>query len=129
MSRDDGQSLAIAVLLVAVAALALTGLRGAQDRIIDRTRDELAGEGAVEAAGAVVADALVAGTAAAVARDERVLGRARTAASEIAAANGRGHPEELRLIEVPGGAEVSLTLAGHRHRAAITRSEVRCCPR
>lgn len=129
VNRDGGQSLALAVLLVAVAALALAGLRGAQERIIDRTRDELAGEGAVEAAGAVVADALAAGTLEAVVRDERVLARARMAAVEIAAANGRGRPEGLRLVVVPGGAEVSLTLAGHVHRAAIVGVEVACCPR
>ncbi|MDO8563115.1 MAG: hypothetical protein Q7S25_04645 [Candidatus Limnocylindria bacterium] len=130
MRRDGGQALVVAVLLVALAAMALAGLRGAQETILERARDQRAGEAAVEAAGAVVADALAAaGEVVTVVNDPRVQARARTAADEIAAENGRARPEGLRLAAVPAGIEVTLALGGQAHRAAVSLSGIRCCPR
>lgn len=130
MRRDGGQALVVTVLLVALAAVALAGLRGAQERILERARDQRAGEAAVEAAGAVVADALAAtGEAVTVVNDPRVHARARTAADDIAAENGRSRPDGLRLMVVPAGIEVTLALGGQAHRAAVSLSSIRCCPR
>ncbi len=130
MRRDGGQALVVAVLLVAFAAVALAGLRGAQERILERARDQRAGEAAVEAAGAVVADALAAtGEAVTVVNDPRVLARARTAADDLAAENGRSRTAGLRLVVVPAGIEVTLALGGQAHRAAVSLPGSRCCPR
>jgi hypothetical protein len=58
VSHDDrGQALLIAVVAMAVAAVAIAGLLGAQERLIDEVRERRDGEGAAAAAGTAVADA------------------------------------------------------------------------
>lgn len=56
LNDDRGQALVVAVLLIAVAAVAISGLRSTQEAILGSARERRAGEAAVEAATAVIAD-------------------------------------------------------------------------
>lgn len=142
MRDDRGQALVLAVLALGIAAATIVGLRAAQDRILMDARERRAGEAAVEAAGAALADAQV--TFLASLRDEAgqsrampsraeldrfvsdplVLERARAAANELSVANGSGTVSDLSLRAWTRTIEVALALGPHRQRAAI---ESRCC--
>lgn len=144
MRDDGGQALVIAVLALGIGAITIVGLRTAQDRILMDARERRAGEAAVEAAGAALADAEVRFRASL--RDENgrprdlpsrteldsfiadplVLERVRSAAAELAAANGRTTTAELsiRAGGPAGTIEVILALGGHRQRVSI---EGKCC--
>ena len=126
MTEDRGQALVVAVLALAFAATAIVGLSAAQDRILADTRDRRAGEAAVEAAGASLADALVGHTRApdAVAGDPLVVERARAAADRLSATNGGAPVRELSVDAVGGGLEVTLRMGRHLHRAAVGAT---CC--
>ena len=145
MSDDRGQALVLAVLALGIAAATIVGLRAAQDRILTDARERRAGEAAVEAAGAALADAEL--TFRASLRDEAgrprsvpsraeldgfvadpiVVERVRAAADELAAANGSGTVTDLaiRVTGSPAGTiEIALALGSHRQRASI---DSRCC--
>lgn len=130
MTSDHGQSLVFAALLLGVAAVALVGIRTISDLILDSARDDRAGEAAVAAAGAAVAD-LQAARARALGRD---LGRAETAAFVAQAAvgdaardaavrlarlHGRADPTEVTVHSFGFEIEVHLVLAGHHHVALL----------
>jgi hypothetical protein len=127
---DRGQSLVVAALLLAVAALAVTLLLGAQDRLVSAVRDQRTGEAAVAAAGSAVADLqfarvratgrpLTIGEIEAFAAEASVLEAARVAARRIADAHG-----DTRLLDVVIRAfgseiEVHLELGGRTHIALL----------
>ena len=142
MIGDRGQALAIAVLAVGIAAATIVGLRAAQDRILADVRERRAGESAVEAAGAVLADADLAFRATlnderggprtlptraeleALIADPLVLERMRGAADRLAAANGAGAVRDVAARIGGGSIEITLRLGAHAQRAQI---ESRCC--
>ena len=126
MTDDRGQALVLAVLALAFAATTIVGLSAAQDRVLADTHERRAGEAAVEAAGASLADALVGSDRAieAVARDPLVVERARAAADRLAVANGGAPARDLSVDAVGGGLEVTLTVGRHLHRASIGAT---CC--
>lgn len=144
VTDERGQALALAVLALAFAAVTIVGLRAAQDRILDDARARRAGEAAIEAAGAAVADAHVAFVSAlrdetghlrvlptraeldAFAADPSVLEGARVAAAQLALANGGADPHDLLVTTGTRSIELSLTLGTHRSRAAIATP---CCRR
>jgi predicted flap endonuclease-1-like 5' DNA nuclease len=138
MTEDDGQALVVAVLVLAIAAVSVVGLRTAGERYAADARIQRAGEAAVEAATAAVADAYVAhvvsGRAAAqgaetltsvhgLLADSRTLDAARAAADDLARANGFGPVESLDLSCVGGMVEAHLSLLGRPHRAGFVASE------
>lgn len=142
MRDDRGQALVLAVLALGIAAATIVGLRAAQDRILMDARERRAGEAAVEAAGAAVADAQVVFLA--TLRDEAgqprgmpsraeldgfvsdplVVERARAAAGELAGANGGGTVSGFSIHAWTTTIEIALALGPHRQRASI---DSRCC--
>lgn len=119
MSGDRGQALVLAVLVLAVAALAVGGLRLAQERILAAHTERSVYEAAVEAAAAVVADAVADGREV---RDAAVADRARSAALELAP----GGFEALTVGCVGRWVEVTIVARGVTYRAAL---EAECSPR
>jgi hypothetical protein len=144
MNDERGQALVLAVLALALAAVTIVGLREAQDRILADVRDRRAGEAAVEAAGAALADAeidLIAsfrdelGAARriptlaeleAFVADPLVVERSRAAAAELSAANGGGPVRDLEITAGARTLDLVLSVGGHRQRAAIVTA---CCRR
>ena len=144
MRRDDGQALVLAVLALGIAAATIVGLRGAQDRILADARERRAGEAAVEAAGAALADAQLGFLASlheetdgarrlpsraeldAFVVDGLVVARVRAAADALARANAGGPITELSVSVASRSMEIDLALGGHRQRASI---DSRCCRR
>jgi hypothetical protein len=125
-----GQSLVLAVLLIAVGAAALVGLRAASERILDAVGDDRAGEAAVAAAGAAVADLQLARSralghdldraeTAAFAADPVVADAARGAAVRLARLHARADPSEVRVVAVGLEIEVHVFLAGRPHIALV----------
>ena len=114
LTDERGQALVLAVLMLALAAVAISGLRLAQEQILAAAREHRAGEAAVEAATAVIADAYTAELQ-------------RVASST---ASPRPTPDVLRAVTDPGAreaaraaaAEVSLLNGGR----AIGDAVVRC---
>lgn len=143
MNDDRGQALAFAVLALGIAAVTIVGLRAAQDRILIDARERRAGEAAVEAAGAALADAEVRFSASVRDEDGRpravpsraeldgfvsdplVIERVRAAADELSVANGSGAVRDLALHVSIRTIEVALAVGSHRQRASI---DIRCCP-
>lgn len=126
-----GQAHLIAVLVIAMAAVAISGLRGAQERILDDERVRRAGEAAVEAATAVVADAYVAANAlpsplpADIARavlDPATRERARAAAIAMSFANGGADLDGPEISCASRGVDVKITIAGRIYRAGFDGS-------
>jgi hypothetical protein len=148
VTDERGQALVVAVLALAIGAVTVVGLRAAQDRIFADARERRAGEAAVEAAGAEVADAFLAfargvrddepelrqtgggalsrADVLAFVRDPRLAERARSAASDLAVANGGSSVEDLSLTATDRSIEIAVRLATHQHRSAI---DVSCCLR
>ena len=123
---DAGQALVMTVFLIAIAAAAIVSLSEAQRRISDFAQRERAGEAAVEAAAASLADAYVARghrSVSAVVSDETVLATARFAAAELARANGRSQVGGLQVVCENGRVETSLVLEGSTHHAAFEAHE------
>ena len=130
MSVDRGQTLVLVAVLLAVAAVALVGLRAVSDRILDIARDDRAGEAAVAAAGSAVADLRLlrarelgheldrAETAAFVA-EPTVDNAARDAAIRLAREHGRADPAGVEVLSFGYEIEVHLTLAGRAHTALL----------
>ncbi|HET7700155.1 MAG TPA: hypothetical protein VFM06_04725 [Candidatus Limnocylindria bacterium] len=140
MSDERGQALVVAVLFLAVAAVAIVGLRAAQDRIASVAGHRRAGEAAVEAATAVIADAYVeelrrallseppaTPDVAGAVGDGRALESARAAASELSLRNGGTVVSSIGVRCADGAVTVSLVLSGASYRAGFAASE--CSPR
>jgi hypothetical protein len=142
VTGDRGQALVLAVLALALAAVTIVGLRAAQDRVLADAHQRRAGEAAIEAAGATLADAQVAfvsglrdemgGRRVAPTRaeldqlisDPLVVERARGAAEELSARNAGPAIEDLRITVSGRSLEISLLAGAHRPRVAIG---TRCC--
>ena len=139
---ERGQALVLAVLGLALAAITIVGLREAQDRILSDARDRRAGEAAVEAAGAALADAQLDFIASlrdelgsarrlptraeldAFVRDPLIVERSRAAAAQLSAANGGG---PIRGLEITAGSrtiDLAISVGGHQQRASIVTA---CC--
>lgn len=143
MSGERGQALVIAAILIGIGALAIVGLRVAQERVLDRALTRSAGEAAVEAAAAVVADAYIAHLdsvrtrafevprptvdVASVLADPATRESARVAAAEVAAASGAVFADEVKARCQGGSIVIELRHAGRLHRAAIEADA--CSPR
>lgn len=130
LSADRGQALVLAVVLLAVASVALVGLRSVSDRILDIARDDRAGEAAVAAAGAAVADLQLAraralghdldrAETATFVSDPVVQNAARDAAVRLSREHGRADPAGVEVLSFGYEIEVHLTLAGHAHTALL----------
>ncbi|MDE3113522.1 MAG: hypothetical protein KGN00_02260 [Chloroflexota bacterium] len=130
LTSDRGQALVLAAVLLAVAAVALVGLRAVSDRILAIARDDRAGEAAVAAAGAVVADLQLArahelghdldrAETAQFVADPAVTNAARDAAVRLARAHGRSDPAGIEVLSFGYEIEVHLTLAGRPHTALL----------
>jgi hypothetical protein len=141
VTGDRGQALVLAVLALGLAATTIVGLQAAGERILRDAQERRAGEAAVEAAGAAVADAFVdlvasvreeRGARAVPTRDELAAfvadglmrARAQTAADALSVMNGGGPVRDLELERASGAIEIALSLGAHRQRAAVG---VRCC--
>jgi len=142
--RDErGQALVIAAILIGIGALAIVGLRAVQDRMLENAVAQDAGEAAVEAAAAVVADAYVARVDSVRAHafdvprptvdivgllaDPATRESARAAAADVAARNGGAFDGAIEARCVGATIEVELRHAGRLHRAAVEAGA--CSPR
>jgi hypothetical protein len=132
--NDDerGQALIVVVLMLAVAAATLSGLRLAQDRILAEAHDRRAGEAAVEAATAVIADAYTVARfsrhedIAAAISESSALDAARDAAQAMSSANGGGAVSDVSARCRARSIDVAITLTGRTYRAGF---EASCSPR
>lgn len=137
MNDDRGQALVLAVLLIAIGAVAVSGLRIAQEQILAAARERRAGEAAVEAATAVIADAYTAALGrAAPARSPDVLGAitdprareaARAAATDLSVLNAGPEIGDVTVRCAAGLIDVSITIANRLYRAGF--SGPACSPR
>jgi hypothetical protein len=142
VNDERGQALVLAVLLLAIAAVAISGLRIMQDRIIAVAREHRAGEAAVEAATAVIADAYTAelrrvASSTAVPRptlnvlraitDPVVREAARAAAAEVSLLNGGPATGDPSVRCTAALIDVSLTISDRLYRAGF--SGPLCSPR
>jgi hypothetical protein len=135
---ERGQALIMSVLLIAIGAVAISGLRIAQEQILAAAQERRAGEAAVEAATAVIADVYTAElrrmpppiASLDVLRaitDPRARDAARAAATDISLLNG-GPPFGDPTVRCAGGlVDVSVTLSGRQYRAGF--SGPLCSPR
>lgn len=133
MRHDAGQALVVAVLLLSMAALAVSLLARSHDELLATVRTQRAGEAAVAAAGAAVAD-LHAERVRALARDldeaetrqfaseEAVVAAARAAAVELARAHGRASPSVVEVRGFGVEVEVRVVLSGREHIALLDPS-------
>jgi hypothetical protein len=130
LNAERGQALLGAVLLLAVAALAVAGIAATGERIVGDVRDTRAGEAAVAAAGAAVADLQVARLrelgrsmdtteTALFAAEDRVGAAASEAAARMARAHARADPTDVVVRSFGLEIEVHLTLAGRHHVALL----------
>ena len=130
MSDERGQAVVVAVIFLAIAAAALSGLRVAQERIFAQVRERRAGEAAVEAATAVIADAYASRfdmrDVPAVVSEPRVLETARDAADAMSRANGGPDADMPSVTCGRGGIDVAIRVGGHTYRAGFGGS---CSPR
>jgi hypothetical protein len=125
----------IAAILVGIGALAIVGLRVVQDRVLANARAQDAGEAAVEAAAAAVADAYVARLdsvrahafdvprpavdVASLLADPATREAARAAAADAAARNGAHFDGTVEARCAGATIEIELRHAGKSHRAAL----------
>jgi hypothetical protein len=143
VNGERGQALVFAALLIAVAAVAIVGLRVAQDRLLARAVAQDAGEAAIEAAAAVVADAYVAHLdavrdrtfdlprptpdVAGLLADPGTREAARVAAAELAALNGAEFAGAVEARCAGATIEIELRHVHRLHRAALDAEA--CSPR
>ncbi|HEV8669523.1 MAG TPA: hypothetical protein VGS01_02170 [Candidatus Limnocylindria bacterium] len=143
MRGEGGQALVMAAIVIGIGALAVVGLRVVQDRVLANAVAQDAGEAAVEAAAAAVADAYVAHLdgirrqafdvprpTADVRRllaDPATREAARSAAVDAAARNGAVFDGTVDARCVGGTIQVELHHAGRLHRAAVQADA--CSPR
>lgn len=136
MTDDRGQALIVAALVLGIAAVVISGLRLSQDAILARARSSRAGEAAIEAATAVVADAYVSELRRAalalpqqtpdvvtVLADPALREQARSAASDLSIGNGGSAVDEVTITCGPGGVDVALVLAHVSYRAGFRADE------
>jgi hypothetical protein len=132
---ERGQALLIAALVIGIGALAIVGLRLAQDRVLANAQTRSAGEAAVEAAAASIADAYIAQLdslrvhafdvprptldVAGMLAHPATLEAARAAASEAAARNGAVFDGVVEARCVGTNIEIQLDHAGRQLRAAL----------
>lgn len=130
VNDERGQALVLAVLLLAIGAVAISGLRMAQDQILATARERRAGEAAVEAATAVIADAYVAELRRrapngpspevfAAVTDTQAREAARAAAAEVSALNGGPAVPAVVVRCAASLVEVSLTISDRLYRAGF----------
>ena len=143
MKDERGQALVIAAILIGIGALAIVGLRAVQDRMLENAAAQDAGEAAVEAAAAVVADGYVARVdsvrahafdvprptvdIAGLLADPAMRESARAAAADVAARNGGVFDGAIEARCVGATIEIELHHAGRLHRAAVQADA--CSPR
>lgn len=143
MKGERGQALLIAALVIGIGALAIVGLRAVQDRVLANAQTRSAGEAAVEAAAAAIADAYTAQLDSVrahafdvprprvdvpgVLSHPATLEAARAAASEAAARNGGVFDGVVSARCAAGTIEIELSHAGRRHRASLPVAA--CSPR
>jgi len=143
MREERGQALVVAAILIGIGALAIVGLRAVQDRMLVNAVTQNAGEAAVEAAAAVVADAYVARVESVRAHafdvprptvdivglmaDPATRESARAAAADVAARNGGVFDGAIEARCAGATIEVELHHAGRLHRAAVQADA--CSPR
>ena len=134
---EDGQAAIMAVLLIAIAAVVIAGLRATQDEILAFASARSAGEAAVEGATAVIADAYARELAAravraplemsAVVENAGTREQARAAASDLSARNGGPVVDEITVACRAGGVDVAALARGVWFRARFAGPE--CFPR
>jgi hypothetical protein len=136
LSDDRGQALVWCVIVLGIAAVALGGLRVAQEQLFAEARVRRASEAGVEAATAVIADAYVAELRAGARRSPRATfdvpraladpaarETARIAASELSLRNGGDVVGEITLSCAIGRVTVSLVAGGVSYRAGFVAPE------
>lgn len=140
MGSDRGQAHILAVVAAGIAASVIAGLVVAQDALLARARLGRAGEAAVQAAGAVVADEhllFVSGWVSdeegpttaeerAFLADPGLADRALAAARAIAIENRAPPPTAVSIEDL--GRDVSVTLE-HGQTYRVTIEKARCCRR
>jgi predicted lipid-binding transport protein (Tim44 family) len=134
VTDERGQALVIAVFAIAIVAAVISGLRVAQDRVLAHQEQRRAGEAAVEAATAAVADAYlaeirrVAASTSSPPPPPDILGAltsaatreaARAAGSDVAVANGAAPIDEVTVRCDKSLVEVALLIAGVAYRAGF----------
>jgi hypothetical protein len=135
MRGERGQALLIAALVIGLGALAIVGIRVMQDRVLAGAETRSAGEAAVEAAAATIADAYIAHVdslrvhafdvprptvdVAAVLANPATLEGARAAAFEAAARNGGVFEGAVDARCVGATIVIELSHAGRLHRASL----------
>ena len=130
LNDEHGQALVLAVLLLAIGAVAISGLRMAQEQILAAAREHRAGEAAIEAATAVIADAYVAelrrerldGSVLDVfgaVTDARAREAARAAAGEVSFLNGGPTVGAIAVRCAVGLVDVSVTISDRLYRAGF----------
>jgi len=125
VSDERGQAILAIVFALGIAAIAIVGLRSAQERIVAGASSQRAGEAAIEAAAQSVADVYAAHptTAKELVRDPRVLESARAAAEELARENGGHGVERVELACTGDRIEARLVLNGYSHHAGFRAPE------
>ncbi len=135
LSGDGGQAAIVVVFLIAVAAVVMGGLRLTQSELLTRAVERRAGEAAVEAATAVVADAYAAELRArslpspdphdmrSVVADPRTRENARVAASDMSVRNGGQAVSDVEVRCDDGIARVAITVRGTAYRAGFGAAE------
>jgi hypothetical protein len=143
VKSERGQALVIAAILIGIGALAIVGLRAVQDRLLANAISQDAGEAAVEAAAAVVADAYVAridslrahafdlprptADIVGMLADPATRETARAAAAETASRDGGVFDGAVEMRCAGATIEVEIHHAGRLHRAAVQADA--CSPR
>ena len=137
LTDDRGQALVVGAVVMAIAVIAVVGLRAAQDRMVEGVRAQRAGEAAAEAAAEALADAYVAylstvpgGSAEAriadvtgLVADAKTLAAARRAADELARENGGRPIDSVTAVCVGGRIEARLVVGGFQHHAGFAAAE------
>ncbi|HEU5288248.1 MAG TPA: hypothetical protein VFV20_07590 [Candidatus Limnocylindria bacterium] len=135
MSDDRGQAAILAVCLIAIAAAVMGGLRVAQTALLARAVERRAGEAAVEAATAVVADAYAAEVrarrspsgasrdVASVVGDAITREAARAGASDMSVRNGGESVSDVAVACDAGAVTVTIELRGTLYRASFEAPE------
>jgi predicted lipid-binding transport protein (Tim44 family) len=134
VNDERGQALVIAVFALGIVATVIGGLRMAQDRILALHNERRAGEAAVEAATAVIADAYLAELRRAASATASpppapdILGAvtasvtresARVAASGVSLANGAREIDDVTVRCDRALVEVTLHVSGTSYRAGF----------
>jgi hypothetical protein len=142
VSDERGQALVIAVLALGIVATVIAGLRVAQDRVLGQQNERRAGEAAVEAATAVIADAYlaeirwVAASTASPSPTADVFGAitstsareaARLAATTVSLANGAHEIDEVTVRCDSARVDVALRVSAVSYRAGF--AVFGCSPR